>query len=200
MQINAEALGIPQLDPDPAKQLLTVPQPVVPYGTVPRGSPMPGTFHFYTADQKFTRLFSRPERILATGCAACVEPNCSTGPGVPLAAALFGIFRKRTVGRFWQAAGIRLCVDLNVDDAVLPYALLGVPAGWRSYAVRKHRHHQLEWIARRWLLARAHAGTDDFLFLVVGGGAAVGAAAAGHGWTALPEHCRLSRLKPKVAA
>jgi hypothetical protein len=196
---TAEFLGVPTLDADPARQLLTVLQPVVPYGTIPRGHPMPGTFHFYTADQKFTRLFARPERILATGCAGCIEPNPTTGPGVPLAAALFGIWRKRAAAKFWQTCGIRIAVDLNVDDSVLPYALLGVPAGWQSYAVRKHRHHGLDWLIARHDLAVAHAGRPDITFIVVGGGAAVGAACAERGWTQVPEHCRFLRLKGQAA-
>ena len=195
MMIDVERLEIPPLDGNPALQLLTLPKPVVPYGSVARGSIMEGTFHFYTDDSKFTRLFARPERILSTCCTGCIEPNPSTGPGVPMVAALFGIYRKRAVARFWQDAGIPISVDLSVDESVLPFALIGVPAGWRSYAVRSHRHHDLAWIERRHDLAVAHAGDDAIMFIVVGGGKIIRKECEARGWIQVPEHCRISRHK-----
>ena len=194
--IDPAALGIPSLTLD--RQALDLYEPVIPYGTIPRGHEMRGTFHFYVADQKFTRLFAAPHRILNTGCRACFEPNCSTGPDVPLAAALFGIHRKRAVASIWQSWGLDIVVDLSVDDSVLPYALLGVPLGWRSYAVRSHRFHGLDWIERRHAMAVERAAGEDVTFTVVGGGKAVRETCEARGWLQVPEHCRLVRLKQRA--
>ncbi len=191
----AEQLEIPKLDL--SHQLTELRVPVIPYGSIPRTMKMSGTFHAYVADHKFTRLFANPERILLSGCTGCIEVNPSTGPGVPLIAALFGIYRKRAVSARWQAAGINIAVDLNIDDAVLPYALLGVPEGWASYAVRKHRFDDLDAILKRHEIAVNHSGIPNPTFIVVGGGAKLRIECEQRGWIHVPEHCRLVRLRDK---
>ncbi len=191
--MTPEDLGIQSLDPNHALQLLTLRAPVMPYGTFARTSHMPGTIHFYTEDRKFTRLFARPERILMTGCSGLVEPNCSSFNDLPLITALYGIYRKRAVARYWQACGIPVSVDLNVDDYALPYALLGVPRGWRSYSARSHRNAGPDAIVRRLRIAQEHAGDNDVAFYVFGGGKKIRKICDEHGLTYVPEHMRVVR-------
>lgn len=191
----AREWGIPTLDL--GMQATEIVAPAFPYGSVPRGSRMEGTYHFYVDDYKFTRLFANPGRILASGCKVAIEPNCSTGPGVPRAAALFGIYRKRAAAAFWQRHGVKVIVDLNVDRSALDLALLGVPRFWRAYATRVHRGDSLVDCLERWYMAVDHAGTSDLLFVVVGGGKAVKDRCRANGWTHLPEFCRVKRgLEP----
>lgn len=189
--IEAEAAywGIPTLDA--RLQLTELVPPVYPYGTVPRTRKVGGTVHCYVDDGKFTRLFANPARILLTGCEGVFEPNCSTGPGVPRACAVFGIYRKRAAASYWQSLGLNICVDLNVYDRDLDLALLGVPRGWASYATRTHRGNTTADPERRWEMAKKHAGTDSVFFAVVGGGKAVKDACLRHGWHYVPEHFRV---------
>lgn len=189
--MNADDWGIPTLDP--SRQAVALTPPVWPYGSVGRGRQPGGTVHFYTADNRFTRLFANPGRLLMTGCVAAFETNCSTGPGIPRAVALHGIYRKRAAAAHWQSQGLDIVVDLNVDDGVLDLALLGVPRGWRSYATRAHRGDSVDDHARRHRMAVWHADGQDVVFTVVGGGKRTRAICEAHGWLHVPEHCRAVR-------
>lgn len=191
--MTAEDWQIPSLNP--SLQLDQLALPVLPYGTVPRTQVTGGTIHFYVDDAKFSRLVTRPDRLLAHQPAAAFEPNFSTGPDIPRALALAGICHKRRIAAYWQAHGIPIAVDLNVDDACLDLALLGVPAGWWSYATRMHRRDTMQSAVTRWRLAVEHAGTTAVRFIVVGGGKRVEAECLGRGWTYVPEHCRVVRGK-----
>jgi hypothetical protein len=187
----AEDFDIPTLDLDiQATRLIA---PVLPYGSMSHRFANPGTWHFYVDDHKFTRLCARPEKILRSGCQAGIEPNFSTDANTPRIQALFDIYRKRSIARFWGDCGLKILVDLNVDRRFHDLILLGVPAGWRAYATRCHRGGSLADIEEDRRIAEAHAGTDALLFVVVGGGKAVKAACADRGWTHVPEHCRVVR-------
>ena len=134
-----------------------------------------------------------PSRIFLTGCEVAFEPNCTTGPTVPRAAALFGIYRKRATAAFWQSHGLKVIVDLNICDDALDLTLLGVPQGWRSYATRSHRGDSPGDHLRRHRMAVERAGTEDVLFILVGGGKAARGLCDAHGWVHVPEHCRVVR-------
>jgi hypothetical protein len=180
----ADEWGIPTLDL--AMQAETVDLPFVQWGRLPIAREMRGTYHFYQDDRKFSALWKSPLAITRSGCRAAVEPNFSTWPDLPRAVALHDIYRKRTLARSWQQHGIRIWVDLNVDDAFLDLALLGVPDGWRSYAVRKHRGTGQDDINRRLRMACERSGVGQVRFLVVGGDRAMRDQCREYGWAWQP--------------
>jgi hypothetical protein len=188
----ATDLGIPYLDL--RRQVTRLTPPVVPYGSVARTTEMKGTFHFYISDQKFSRLCAMPERLLRSGCRAAFEANFSAGSKTPRIRALYDIYRKRALARFWQDCGLRIIVDLNVYPTFHDIALLGVPAGWRAYSTRCHKGWSESEIEVEHSLAVDHAGSESgLLFVVVGGGKAAKAMCKSRGWTHVPEHCHVIR-------
>lgn len=179
----------------PELQADQVPGPITTWGTVGASRPMAGTWHFFTADRKFEPLWRKPHRVLLSRPAACVEPNFSTTDQTPFALNLWNTYRKRWIARYWQASGLRIFVDLNVDASLNAPSealggarlnLLGVPAGWSAYASRAHGNRP-EALVSEWEVARTHSGRDNPLFLVVGGGRRVKALAEQHGWVWVPE-------------
>lgn len=147
---------------------------------------MRGTWHFYTDDSRFTRLWARPDDVTRSGCCAAIEPNWSVHPQTPRAAVLWSTFRKRWLARAWQAHGVRIIVDLNVAPEHAELNMLGVPHGWPAYATRGSVH-RLPDIERELTMARTHAGRESVLFLVYGGGQAVEARCAQLGVVWVPE-------------
>lgn len=170
--------------------------PVTTWGSIGHGRAMGGTYHFYTADRRFDPLWSNPSKVLLSGCPSVVEPNFSTSEQTPFTVALWAIFRKRWLGRYWQSKGLRVFVDINVHHSLLePHSalqgarpnFLGVPKGWPAYATRSHgndpRLLDFEHDA-----AAAHSGLDSLpLFLVVGGGEAIKRHCGERGWVWVPD-------------
>lgn len=106
------------------------------WGSVARKSRMSGTWHFYVADYKFEALWKNPDQLVKTACRTTVEVNFSSDEQQPYPVALWNIYRKRWMARYWQTKGIRLFVDLNVDSRFREINLLGVPRGWNAFATR----------------------------------------------------------------
>ena len=180
-------LDVPELDPAMAAAGLEA--PVVKWGTISRGAPMPGTYHLYSHDYKFSTLIRHPEAIRASGCRVAVEPNFSTHEAMAGAEILWWTYQKRRIARLWQAWGVRILVDLNVSRKARAFNLLGVPRGWRAYATRAHRGVPFDALHDEFCLAADHAGTDDVLFCVFGGGRGrVGRHCLANGWAWVPEH------------
>jgi hypothetical protein len=147
-------------------------EPVLAWGSRGRTLGHGGTWHLYRYDYNWARLWRDPGRLVATGCRGVVEANYSTFPAMSRAEVLWGVYRKRTMACVWGRAGVKLWVDLNVDPEFLEeFALLGVPYGWRSYALRPHRDLGVGHLERCVSLACGRAGTDEVRVLVVGGGA-----------------------------
>lgn len=183
--MTAEELGIPTLDLD--RQAREVVFPVVKWGTAKRGENA-GTYHYYSDDYKFSRLWLDPSRVSSLTCVVAVECNFSTYAGMPRAEALWGIYRKRTLARLWQDAGVAILVDLNVEPCFRDLSLLGVPRGWNAYATRIHRSVPFAEIEADFAQAVAHAGRPDPLFVVFGGGQRIEVACRQRGWPWIPEH------------
>jgi hypothetical protein len=197
------AYSVPSLLPE--LQADQVAGPVTTWGTQGARRPMRGTWHFYTADSKFDPLWRRPHRVLYSRPAAVCECNFSTIEQSPFAFSLWNIYKKRWLARYWQAAGLRVFVDLNVDaDLNAPSAavggarpnLLGVPAGWAAYSSRAHADRP-ENLLPEWETAREHSGKEHPLFLVVGGGRRVKQLAQEHGWVWVPEQIQQAHGEPK---
>jgi hypothetical protein len=203
---SSNAWDVPDLLP--SMQAESVPMPVWTWGTIGHRRAMPGTWHFYTDDSKFESLWRRPNRVLASGCAAVCEPNYSTGGTTPNAQALWSVFRRRWIGRYLQQCGVRLFCDLNVDarfnrvgddGGSCPLNLLGVPRGWRAYSSRAHANAP-DALLDEWAVAQEWSGTQSPLFLVVGGGKRVKALAKERGWVWVPEQMQLAHPAPETEA
>lgn len=194
--ITAEEWGIPTLDL--AMQALSLPPPVLPMRCGARAwrkGRIGGTVHFYCPDELFRVLWYHPERLHRTGAEVIIEPNFSTFPWTSRVQALYDIYRKRTLARYYQKCGKRIVVDLNVHPLFHDLALLGVPQGWRSYATRCHRGATLADVELEHALAVDRAGTTDLFFVVYGGPKAVREACPRRGWINLPDHADECRGK-----
>lgn len=124
--------GIPLLNP--AYQADFCELPVRGWGNVARKDRMRGTWHFYVDDDKFSAVWKKPDTLLKTRAVATVEVNYSTDDQMPLAIALYRIYQKRWLSRYWQEYGVPIWVDLNVAHGYQDYNMIGVPKGWKSYA------------------------------------------------------------------
>lgn len=125
---------------------------------------MPGMWHFYTDDYRFTGIWRDPDVLVKTGAMAAIEPNFSTSDIHPKAEVLYNIWRKRWLAKYWQFNGIETVVDLNVDMDFWELNLLGVPKGWKSYATRWYaRFDDIYWQFEQ---AKKHAESDDITFFV----------------------------------
>lgn len=162
--------GIPDLDP--VYQVDGgVPLPVWAWGSVARDTHNRGMWHFYVDDKRFGAVLDDPSRVLASGPAACTEPNVSVYDDTPLAVVLHATYRKRVVSRAWQVAGVRVMVDVNLPARVLERDewRLGVPDGWQAFSTRGY-DRRIEALDTEYDAARRVATVNQPVFLVVGGG------------------------------
>ena len=186
-------LGIPLLDAN--MQAQTVTAPVLALGAkVSRKQQNAGLWHFYTEDYRFEALWVDPTPVVNSGCQSVVEPNYSAYTEMPRIVALWSIYRKRWLARWWQQQGIRVFVDLYVAEAHYADNLLGVPHGWRSWATRGYVD-RLENTVLEYDMACSHAGTSDILFFVYGGGKAVKELCTQRGWVHVIEQRDAAKVK-----
>jgi hypothetical protein len=163
--------------------------PVTKWGTRRRTDPMPGTWHFYCNDYVFTHLIKWPGMVPATGCVVACEPNFSTEDVMPTYEIIRLTGLKRSIARMWQVAGIRILADLNVCEKAWEINWIGIPRGWTAYSVRAHMGVPFPVLHEVWSAAVAHAGTEEILFAVFGGGRKrIGNLCRHNGWTWVPEH------------
>jgi hypothetical protein len=181
---TADYWGVPTLDP-----ALQVDQlyPTVKWGAAARSRDLTGSLvHFYTDDSKFSALVKNSTPIINAHPTAVVEVNFSTSPGMSRAMVLYRTFQKRAISRRWQHAGVRLLVDLNVDEEFGEINLYGVPQGWRAYAVRAYaKDLQHVEMAHEWAVDQR--GSNDVLFVVYGGGKRASELCERRGWVWLNE-------------
>ena len=150
------------------------------WGFTARSSRMNGTWGFYVDDYRFSALWDDPSGVINSQCVNAVEPNYSTNNQMPLAVGLWGIYRKRWLARYWQLHGVKIFVDLNVDDKFDEYNMLGVPKGWSAYATRGYTRF-IDDLDSQYDRAAAHAGRAPS-FVVYGGGKEVEARCKERGW------------------
>lgn len=177
--------GVPVLDLE--MQAEFVDAPVTVWGSVPHRTKMNGTWTFYTSDGQIEGLWRDPSAVLNTNCKNAVEVNFTVGPQYPRAVALWHIYRKRWIARYWQTQGLRVFADLYVGATHYELNMTGIPTGWRAYATRgvSARLHEVE---HEYEMARERRGSDDVLFLVYGGGEPVVNLCRDRGWTFVPEY------------
>lgn len=156
---------LPLLDIE--KQGKFVDLPVAGWGSVSRRTRFRGTWHFYVDDSKFSALWKHPDTILNTKAVFAVEPNFSTHEQMQFPVALYRIYQKRWLARYWQECGMGIFVDLYVASRYEKMNLEGVPKGWMSYAIHT-ANSRLEELKRKADVASKHA-QGSIRFLVYGG-------------------------------
>lgn len=183
--------GIPVLDI--GCQATAIEPPWVIWGQHSRKRVLPGgTYCFYTKDYKFSGLWARPDSLPASGVTAAVEPNYSTGPLIPEALTIWRTYQKRWIARYWQTLGIKILVDLNVDQSCLRTSVLGVPRGWGAYATRAQRGTNWQIMEQFKVATEIRDGRPE-LFLVYGGGESAKSLCEDNGWLWIPEHINVMR-------
>jgi len=178
--------GVPQLLSH--MQATSLEAPILVWGDQARSKPA-GTYLFYTDDYKFDAVWRSPEKLVNSGTPIAAEPNYSTGPDTPPAVALWGIYRKRWINRWWQSKGVKTLVDLNVEPELWEWSLLGVPRSWRSWSTRLHAGDDYAaWLSECWDLVTKHTQQDfGHLFVVYGGGLEVREYCINRKWWWVPE-------------
>lgn len=161
---------IPVLLPDLEAELVDFPFSA--WGSISRTSTMKGTWHFYVDDYRFSALWGKADMVPETNCVSAVEVNYTISDQMPFPVALYRIYQKRWLARYWQSKGIRIIVDLNVARPYKLLNMLGVPQGWKTFATRGY-NERLDDLEMELEIAQEIAGTDNITFLVYGGGQAV---------------------------
>lgn len=159
--------GIPILLPEMQAEWIAAPCRA--WGSVPRGRPHDGTFHFYVDDYRWSAVINSPWQFTETGAGVAVEPNFSVMDDMPVALVIERTYRKRWIARYWQSHGVQMFVDLFVPQHYRHWNLLGVPVGWKAYATRGG-DRDMPGLMADYQTAIHHAGTDQITFAVFGGG------------------------------
>ena len=177
--------GIPLLDIN--MQALSIDQPCATWGVTGRTARMNGTWLFYTEDYRYEAIWTDPSGVVNTGCVNAAEPNFSCYSNMPPAVAMWQIYRKRWIARWWQSMGVRVIVDLNVAPVHYASNRMGIPAGWRTFATRGHSNRLDECHAEYQQACEIAGDGVTPLFVVYGGGQAVKDECKSKGWLWIPE-------------
>ena len=177
--------GIPLLDIN--MQALSIDQPCAVWGVAERTANMNGTWLFYTEDYRYEAIWTDPSGVVNTGCVNAAEPNFSCYSNMPPAVAMWQIYRKRWIARWWQSMGVRIIVDLNVAPTHYALNRLGIPAGWRTFATRGYSNRLDECHAEYQQACEIAGDGVTPLFVVYGGGQAVKDECKSKGWLWIPE-------------
>lgn len=164
---HTDLYEIPQLDI--GKQGDFVNLPVAGWGSVSRRTRFRGTWHFYIDDKKFSALWKHPDTLLKTKSTYAVEPNFSTHEQMQFPVALYRIYQKRWMARYWQEHDVGIFVDLNVADQYQHLNMHGVPRGWKSYATHAV-DNRIKVLEKQVEFARFQCQTGKIRMLVYGGG------------------------------
>jgi len=185
MLATADHWDFPTLDIASAAKPSDVILPWIKWGENKTGAVYPGrATHFYAWDFIFSAIQKHPEKLIHHEIAVTVEPNFSTWDEQPRIEALWCIYRKRKIARWWASKGVKLVVDLNVSRWLLEtgVGLWGVPQGWPSYATRCHADTTTADLDRSYKIALQRCGRTPDMFLVFGGGREIKTYSESNGW------------------
>lgn len=160
--------GIPVLLSD--NQPVHCELPINPWGVEGRYKKHMSCYHFYVDDYRFEKLFKDPIALLLSGCKQIVEPNVSIHDNTPAPFALWQIYRKRFLARYFQECGVQVFADLNVSHRFANFNRLGIPDGYNAFFTRGVSG----WIPHLELnlqMAKDISGMDHPNLNVYGGGA-----------------------------
>lgn len=152
----------------PETQATELLNPVMPYGAESRTKAGVGTYHFYVEDYRFESVWQKPGNVLNSGCVAITEPNISLFNTTPKAWAIFQTFRKRWIARFYQQFGVKVFVDLNVNQKFYELNMLGVPKGWKAFSTRAYAD-RIDALEAEIEIAKKWSGNKPLMFVVGGG-------------------------------
>lgn len=107
--------------------------------------------------------------VVNTKCVSVVEPNFTITDQMPYPVALYRVYQKRWLARYWQSKGIEVIADLNVSRNYMAVNMLGIPEGWSSYATRGY-NDRLDDLEAEIKAAIKRAGHEKISFYVYGGG------------------------------
>lgn len=170
--------GIPSLLLE--RQIKQLAVPCRAWGSFPRKSHFRGGVHFYVDDYRFSALLDKPDALGEIGITQAVEPNISIFDQTPYAIAMYQIYRKRWVARYWQElCGIDVAIDVNIPAMFYELNWLGVPAGWWTFATRAY-DSRIDSLAAEYAECVRWRGDDDLLFIAFGGGKKAVQFAASH--------------------
>lgn len=127
------------------------------------------TYHFYVDDYRFNALWKDPTKLLASGCKAIVEPNCSLHDQTPISYGLHQIYKKRWLARYCQECGIKVYADLNVSHKFIEYNKMGIPKGYNAFMTRG-LDGWMESLKSDLEVAREISGLETPNLIVYGGG------------------------------
>lgn len=173
-------VGIPQLDL--SMQATGLIEPVNVFNSVAKRNYQTGTCIFYSSDRRINSVWANPDIVPNAGFQVAVEPNFSIQYRMPPAVAIYEVFRKRWLARYWQTQGIKIIIDLNVAPNYRKLNLCGVPYGWKIFATRCCREY-LWWLDEEYAIAKDVSGGDP-IFIVYGGkpGREIARRCARKGW------------------
>ena len=150
-------------------------------------------WHFYCCDYRFESTLRNPDLLLHTGATFAVEVNVSTHEGDPMAVALAGLYRKRSVTQFWQQNGVTTAIDLNVSGIARELVFEGLPTNHNIFASKYQVKDLagepigLDGLVEDYLLADSYVEADTPInFIVYGGGNKVSQFCSDHGWLWIP--------------
>lgn len=143
--------------------------PITPWGANSRLTKGVTTHHFYVDDYRFERLWKDPSALLASGCKAIVEPNCSLHDQTPIAWGLQLIYKKRWLARYLQECGIKVYADINVSHKFIEYNKMGIPKGYNAFFTRGLTGW-MESLKLDLQVAREISGLEQPNLVVYGGG------------------------------
>lgn len=184
--------GIPMLDL--SMQATCLEAPFAGWGTMPRRDKMTGTYHFYVEDYRFEPIWKNPLDVANSACSSIVEPNFSVYDDMPMAVALWQVYRKRWLSRWFQSAGIRVFVDLNISHRHDNLRFLGVPRGWKAYCTRAY-DARLDEAVKEYEQALEHSESESILFVCYGGGKRAEELSKQYGWIWYPDQQTKARVE-----
>lgn len=111
-----------------------VPAKLIPFHVAVRLNRAPAGcgVHFFLDDYQFERVWNAPERYVETlRRFDCVfTPDFSLYLDMPPAMKIWNIYRARTIGQFWQSAGVRVVPALSwAEPESFDYCFDGLPQG-----------------------------------------------------------------------
>jgi hypothetical protein len=144
--------------------------PFAAWNSVAKKSNFTGTWHFYVDDYRFTGLLTSPDDLILTPAQSAVECNFSITNETPEVVALYRIYQKRWLARYWQQErpGIDLWVDIAIGGGHREKAFIGVPRGWQRYSTqaREVDVYELEEDLEKVVY---HSAGNPYTLLVYGG-------------------------------
>lgn len=90
------------------------------------------TIHFFLDDTKLEKFYTRAESYLVklAGHHAILTPDFSLYTDMPIAEQIWGVYKNRWCGAYWQSYGMKVIPTISwSDERSFDFCFLGVPRG-----------------------------------------------------------------------